>query len=277
MRDIAETLKISQARPSRLLHAARGETAAMLAEFAAREAGRAVAVAGLEPGAAIEGIALDELRPAASSLKLALAGALLRMAQDGAIDLNERVAAGRLHGSKWPSVLDALEPDAELRLRDLMGFAITTSDNGASDLLFQRVGVARIAQWLHAAGCGAGAKFVVGYGDHAIEGSGRLNVFSLRDAVLVLRALLNDAIYVPVLRAMLNNVRNQRIPRFLDDDVWVAHKTGSLNGVVNDIGIVFAPAGAFILSVLTVGQESSWQTEHDIARLAEKLVALNGG
>ena len=97
----------------------------------------------------------------------------------------------------------------------------------------------------------------------------------MSDSIRILRATLRDQAYEPLVSAMMNNVRNQRIPRFLDDDVWVAHKTGSLTGVVNDIGIVFAPEGAFILSVLCEGQPSPYGTEGEIARLAEKLVVLS--
>jgi beta-lactamase class A len=272
MREIAS--KLAQARAagaaSPLFSRHRGEAVSLLAEFAAAGA-RSIAIAGLAAEGPVEAFGLDTVRPGASTLKVPLIASILA----AALDLGETVRAGDLKDSKWPSVLDALPADSALRLADLCAFAITTSDNAASDFLLRQIGTARVADWLKSIGCGEGTKLAVGYSDEAIERDGRQNTLTVSDSIRVLRAVASDPIYEPLVSAMMNNVRNQRIPRFLDDDVWVAHKTGSLTGVVNDIGIVFAPQGAFILSVLCEGQPSPYGTEGEIARLAEALVALS--
>lgn len=242
-----------------------------LATFAEASGGRSVAIAELAPHGLTDGFGLDSVRPGASTLKVPLIASILA----AGLDLTEPIRAGDLRASKWPSVLDALPADSILRLADLCAFAITTSDNAASDFLFRRIGPACVADWLKSIGCGEGTKLVVAYSDESIEREGRQNTLTVSDSIKILRAVLRDPVYDPLISAMTNNVRNQRIPRFLDDDVWVAHKTGSLSGVVNDIGIVFAPTGAFILSVLSEGQASPYAAEGEIARLAEALVALS--
>jgi beta-lactamase class A len=270
MRDIAS--KLAQARAgveSPLFSRHRERAIQLLANFSAE--GRSIAIAGLAPDGPVEGFGLDAVRPGASTLKVPLIAAILAAGSD----LGETVRAGDLRDSKWPSVLDALPADSVLRLADLCAFAITTSDNAASDFLLRQFGAGRVADWLKSVGCGEGTKLAVGYSDDAIEREGRQNTLAVSDSVKILRAVLHDPVYEPLISAMMNNVRNQRIPRFLDDDVWVAHKTGSLTGVVNDVGIVFAPQGAFILSVLCEGQASPYGTEGEIARLAEALAALS--
>jgi beta-lactamase class A len=270
MRDIAS--KLAQARAgvqSPLFSRHRERAIQLLANFSAD--GRSIAIAGLAPDGPVEGFGLDAVRPGASTLKVPLIASILA----AGLDLNEPVRAGDLRDSKWPSVLDALPADSTLRLADLCAFAITTSDNAAADFLLRRAGAARVADWLKSVGCGEGTKLAVGYSDDTIERSGRQNTLTVSDSIKILRAVLQGPVYEPLVSAMMNNVRNQRIPRFLHDDIWVAHKTGSLTGVVNDIGIVFVPQGAFILSILSEGQRSPYATEGEIARLAEALVALS--
>lgn len=44
---------------------------------------------------------------------------------------------------------------------------------------------------------------------------------------------------------------NDRLPALLPPGTVVAHKTGNLPGLVHDVGVVYAPAGPVIISVLT--------------------------
>lgn len=259
---------------SPLLGRHRDETLRLLSDFAGAATGRSVAVASLRPDGPVVGLGLDEVRPGASTLKLALIAALLAAGPACGVDLTERVRAGDLPQSKWPSVLDALSADSTLSIADLCTLSVVSSDNATTQFLLDRLGKPAVAQWLSSIGCSGDAMLIAGYDDEAIEKRGRQNTLTLNDSIKILRVLVAEPVYQPLLLAMVNNVRNQRIPRFLDDDVWVAHKTGSLSGVVNDIGIVFAHGSAFILAVLTEGQPSPYGTEGEIARLAEKLVAL---
>jgi beta-lactamase class A len=277
LRDIADVLRRwrGEARGSRLLRDGRERLAAVLAGFAEADEGRSIGVACLREGGGIEGARLDVRRPGASTLKIAVVAAVLKEADAGRIDLDESVAAGDLAGSKWPGIADSLDGRTRLRLIDLCALAIASSDNPAADFLTRRVGMAGVAEWLRAAGCSGETRVAAGYSDGAIESVGRSNTLTVADSVRLLRAVFVDAVYDPLLRFLLNNVRNQRIPRLLDDTIWVAHKTGSLAGVVNDIGIVFSRDDAFILSVLCDGQADTLAAEHDIARLSADIVTMS--
>ena len=75
--------------------------------------------------------------------------------------------------------------------------------------------------------------------------------------------------------AMLDVLRGQRIrdriPWFLPDDVEIAHKTGRLYAYANDAGIVYAPAGPFVLVLLTESDESlgpGYEAIRNLARIA---------
>ncbi len=46
---------------------------------------------------------------------------------------------------------------------------------------------------------------------------------------------------------------NERIPAGLPENVVVAHKTGSIKGVRNDAGIVYAPNGPYVIALFSKG------------------------
>ena len=274
IRPVLERWRTSSELPL-LLTTHRGKAAALLDRFTAGRPRRAVGLASLTSAGLIEGVGLDDIMPAASTIKIAIVAAAIQAGKDGSLDLGKVLQAGQLAESKWPSILDCLGVERDVTLRDLCCLAIVSSDNMASDTLVQALGIERIMQWLQAVPCSDRTQLRSGFTDAAIEQNGRLNTISARDAVRILQAILADPSYDLLLLALVNNVRNQRIPRFFDDDIIVAHKTGSLNGVVNDIGIVMAPTHAFILTVFSDGQDDTDRTEGEIARLAADLVALN--
>lgn len=79
-------------------------------------------------------------------------------------------------------------------------------------------------------------------------------------------------------RKMLSeSLRNSRIPLFLDEDVTIAHKTGTLDGVVNDVGIISYGDFKIFLSVLTDGQADTDKTSEDIGSLAKGIFEIIGG
>ena len=63
---------------------------------------------------------------------------------------------------------------------------------------------------------------------------------------------------------------NDRLPSYLPEDTVVAHKTGNLDGLVHDAGVIFAPAGPIVVVVLTEDLEESQANDliATIARLA---------
>ncbi len=80
-----------------------------------------------------------------------------------------------------------------------------------------------------------------------------------------------DATMLEVLRGQL--IRD-RIPWYLPDDVEIAHKTGRLYTSANDAGIVYAPAGPFVLVLLTESEET-WDPGY-IAIRDLALIAYEG-
>lgn len=71
--------------------------------------------------------------------------------------------------------------------------------------------------------------------------------------------------------ALLKSQRlNDRIPKYLPDNIIVAHKTGELGGVKHDAGIIFAPFGDYIFVAMSDTRDPQNAAEV-IARVSSRI------
>ena len=98
------------------------------------------------------GLGADEPVVLASTFKVPVALEVFAQAAEGELDLAERVrvpVAGRAPG---PTGLSVFSDEAEVSLHDLARSMITVSDNAATDVVCDRVGLDRVAERLAALG-----------------------------------------------------------------------------------------------------------------------------
>ncbi len=65
---------------------------------------------------------------------------------------------------------------------------------------------------------------------------------------------------------------NDRIPKYLPDDLEVAHKTGELDGFKHDAGIVYTPKGDYLFIALSKSTSPAQAAER-IALLSKEVYA----
>jgi beta-lactamase class A len=240
--------------------------------FAGDDPGRSIALASFD--GAIEPIVIrgDVARPGGSVLKLPLVAAVFAAAASGDIVLSDRIRVGRLQASKWPSVSDAFPESIDISLFEMCALSIVASDNPCADFLSRFVGFDRVNRWMRSIGLSDRSSFGSGYADADIEGSGRDNRVTAHDCVLLFKEIFANDSFVLLRRFLYNNIRNQRIPRLLGDDTPVAHKTGSLDGVVNDAGVITCQSMAFIAVFLSEDQRNPLRTESEIGETARSCL-----
>lgn len=98
------------------------------------------------------------------------------------------------------------------------------------------------------------------------------NVTSAADVATLYRLLVNGDIVSPeASQEMLDLLTRQgiidRLPAYLPEGTMVAHKTGNLDGLVHDAGVVFAPAGPIIVVVMTENVDAAYAVDM-IAQIA---------
>lgn len=235
-----------------------------LVEFIGADRGRSALVIGR--GAAV-GIADDVVRPGASVHKLFVAIAVMLAGARGELDLSATVAVDELPPTRYPSVTAALAADHRLTLAELAALMLATSDNRIAARLIAMLGPAAITSTARSIGCDA-TELRVGFGDDDLGPAARSNVTSVRDCATALAVIATDPACAALRPALRSSLFNSRILARLPDEIVVSHKTGSLAGVVNDVGVIHAPGGDVTLCVLSDGQADRELTSAAIARCA---------
>ncbi|MFG2908145.1 serine hydrolase [Kitasatospora sp. NPDC048286] len=215
----------------------------------------------------------DQVLPSASLAKMILGVALFDSAERGELDPDERVRVGTLPSTMYPSVLQALDPDSTVTVRELCGFALVTSDNPAAEHVRTVLGQERIDATVKAVGLHS-TSFPAGFSERELGPLGRANVTTAEDMLRLVEHIDRTPHLEPVRRYLVNYLRNDRIPSRLDDDVPVRHKTGSLRGIVNDAGIVLHPANRIAMVFLTEGQTDNVRTAQEIGEVSERIVRI---
>lgn len=239
-----------------------------------------VAVAAAD-GTPLWGYDADAPRKAASTIKIAILIALFRAIDAGALRLDEHRplrAADKVPGS---GVLKALRDGLPLSLHDLAHLMIAISDNSASNMLIDAVGLAAVNAAIRDLGCTGTVLGRPFYGRAARVGEPE-NLTTARDLTRLLAAILGDrAAGAGSCAAMLGYLRGQthldRLARHLPESLPYAGKTGTLAGTALDAGIIFAPARTLIVAAIANDLPDPFAAEELMGQLALAAAREWGG
>lgn len=165
----------------------------------------------------------------------------------------------------------------KLTNRDVAALMIITSDNAATNILIDRVGMGNVNALLDNLGC-TNTRLQRKMIDLAAAREGRENLATPRDMVRLLEALhtsrvcsktLNDELMKLLLADKYCYMR-----RLLPETVALASKPGWLEGVITESGIIFAPNRPFALSVMTSFVRDERAAEDLIARIASEALGV---
>lgn len=247
---------------------------AILRDFCGNDQGRSVALSdGLKRFAEVH-VRGDTARPAASVIKVAGVMALYDLAMRGAVDLSEQILVDVLGSTRYCSVLKAFDDERTLSLQEIAALSLITSDNRATVHVMSRHSFADVGVILRDCGCSDAANFTVGFDEQDLGPANRANRLTAQDALRLFQSLHAEARYRPIVTYLENNLRNARIPALLPDDAVIAHKTGSLDGVVNDVGVVTCAGQSFGVAFLCDEQSDPIRTQNEIARCTLALFDL---
>jgi beta-lactamase class A len=240
------------------------------------EAGGTVAVAATHvgSGARLERAA-GEVFPAASVIKVPILVELFARVAAGSAELGARVTLREEDKVDGSGVLRELHAGAELTLEDLARLMIVVSDNTATNLLIDRLGVDAVNARLAALGCRGtrlGRKmYDLAARDHGIDN--QVVAAEMRDLMAAMERgeVVSAAASAEMLAIMKRQAFASKLPRLLPPETTVAHKTGTITGVSHDIGILYAPTGPIALAVLTRGCHSPVAADDAIGRIARAI------
>jgi beta-lactamase class A len=246
----------------------------ILAAFCGDDPGRSVAFQGHKPASPIISIRGGEPRPAASVIKIALAMAVFQLGARGEVNLDARVSVARFPSTRYVSILAAFDPDRELSIREVCRLALITSDNPLAVYLQSLADFDSVNRLLQEAGCVPQCRMGAGFSEEELGPRNRANILTADATVLLFSLLRTEPMFADLFLALKNNIRNNRIPALLPEHVTVIHKTGSLDGVANDAGIVQDDNVDFTVVFLTDKQADTIRTSNDIANCSLELFNL---
>ncbi len=238
-----------------------------LAEIAARSGGR-MSITLFHPGRRIQvSVAGGAQRPSASVIKLCILVSALRRVSDGVARLDQRIGPS---GKTLGELLEAM---------------ITESDNAATNILIDAMGLEQLDREIHTLmGLSQGTRLQRKMLDKAAQARGLDNTLTTDDVALLL-ARLKQFEYLPPREGeevdksltalacglLRKQTRREKIPRGIpaDDNVTVGNKTGELEGVENDAAIIDDSDGSWwVLAVAVQGAPSSEGARDAIADAA---------
>jgi beta-lactamase class A len=219
--------------------------------------------------------------PSASLIKLPILAAFWEAAEAGRLDPDERTNVPAGTSVEGTGVLKALAPGLQPTWNDLATLMITVSDNVATNLLIDRLGMETIQAWIDKAGL-TDTRLERRMMDRAAMDAGRGNWTSAADMETLLSAMaaatcVSGEASSRMRRALEAQQIQDRLPRRVGDRVRVANKTGNFADVIHDAGIVSWPGGTLVIAVLTRGVRPAWQAMDAIAEIAALLVQVSTG
>jgi beta-lactamase class A len=214
-----------------------------------------------------------KLFPSASLAKIPLMAACFLAADQGQIKLDRNIALNSSDKLTGSGVLKDMPAGATFSVERLIGLMIYDSDNTATNIVTNLVGIDYLNNTFKSFGLKS-TDLSRKIADYRSRDKGIENYASAEDMALLLdkiyqRTLGNKNVSDQCISMLKLTRMNDRIPKYLPPEITVAHKTGLENGVCHDAGIVFTRKGDFTIVVLTKHANSnSTSSKEFIARIS---------
>jgi len=197
----------------------------------------------------------NDVYPQASSIKICVLAELYRQAQQSKLKLTDLYTVNAADLVQDSDIMGGLTPGVtQVTLRDLAIMMVAVSDNSATNVLIDRIGMDNVDAFLKAQGL-RDTRLRRKMMDLKAAAEGRENVSTPNEMLNLLQALYRGEILNKEMTAdffkVLSTHKDSWIPRNLPDDLKIADKPGALEGVRNDSGVIFVEKRPFVLCVMT--------------------------
>jgi len=216
----------------------------------------------------------DAIYPTASTIKIAVLAELYRQHERGSgAKLGDLYTVNAKDGVGTEWILQSMSAGvSRITNRDLALLMVSLSDNSATNVLIDRVGMDNVNSWLSQLGLER-TRLRRHMLDVKAAQEGRENTSTPRELVTMLRAIHEGRVFGKATTEeffrMLSTQKSSYIPRHLPADLMIANKPGNLDAVRNDAGIIFVPGRPFAIAVMTTFATDGVEAEESIGRIAQ--------
>jgi beta-lactamase class A len=226
----------------------------------------------------------DCVFPQASSIKIAVLAELYRQAQLAAHGASGKARLSDLYTMQSSDlvpdsdIMGGLTPGVtRLTNRDLAIMMVAVSDNSATNVLIDRLGMDNVNAFLDSLGL-RHTRLRRKMMDIKAAADGRENISTPEEMLTLLKKLYQGKVLDQELTAdffkVLSTHKTSFIPRDLPDTLQIANKPGELEAVRNDSGIVFLHNRPYILCVMTTYLTRERDGEDAIAKISAATFSM---
>jgi beta-lactamase class A len=191
----------------------------------------------------------------ASVIKLPILVHVALCVAEGTLTWDEKLTLMQEEKVPGSGVLTQLTAGLEISVRDVCMLMTILSDNTGTNMILERIGIAPVTERMRSLGLPITTCFRKGYApDEGVNPYG-WGVTTPNEMLLLLTLLAegkigDGAVSADIISFLAEQHYRNCIPRFLPADWKYAGKTGGLDPVRNDVGIVTAPDGSrYVLSL----------------------------
>jgi serine-type D-Ala-D-Ala carboxypeptidase (penicillin-binding protein 5/6) len=241
-----------------------------------------LAIKNLETGESYEYEA-DKPMPTASLIKFPVMIATYEAVDQGKLSLDEMIELKKDDQVQGSGILTAhFSPGTKISLRDAIHLMIVYSDNTATNLVLDQLGLPATNECMERLGCSEtriNSKVFRRDTSIAPERSKKYGLGSttagdmVKLAELVYRKkVVNEDASQKMLEHMFACDDKLKVPRLLPEGTRVAHKTGSVTESRTDAGIMITPAGPIAFGILTdKNKDKRWADDNEGDMFCSKI------
>jgi beta-lactamase class A len=161
-----------------------------------------------------------------------------------------------------PELAEQSNGTISLRISDALYNMIAFSDNYAAMLLSEKVRLSSVTNYLKEHGFNESK-----LGEPPTTTAADIALFFEK---LYQGELANEESTSEMIALLKKQTLNKKLPRYLDKDVIIAHKTGELGTFSHDAGIVYSPTGDYLIVILS-DSEAPKITEDSIGKISKAV------
>ncbi len=244
----------------------------------------------------------DEAVQTASVIKMGILLDAAEQIRAGQATLEERITLTKPNQVEGSGVLGELTPPLALTLGDVLTLMVVLSDNTATNVAIDRLGLSHINETLRAAGLRQTVLYKKVYvpatgplpPDQAKFGLGKTTareMASIMERIVTCHLALDSSTALPadgrICGAILGMLRSQQdrdsLPRYLETldtsetGSAIGNKTGALNQVRNDVAIISTKSGPVVIAAFTwQNVDQRWtgdnEAEQTLGKLAKAVI-----
>lgn len=197
----------------------------------------------------------DRVFPSASTIKLFIMSELFRQVKEGQIHLSDTIQLTDSQKTGGDGILKELAPGHLFTLEEICTLMVIVSDNTATNLLIDHLGMDNVNQQIARMGLKAASLQRKMMDSEAVR-AGRNNYISAADFAAIFESIYRgENVDQESSTQMLDILKRQqvrgRLDLYLPEELTIAHKTGDLDFLEHDGGIVFLGDSPYIICVLT--------------------------